>query len=97
MPNRKYEKGRRAEYKTMRLLSDDGYTCIRTAGSHGHYDIIAWDAYNILFIQVKVDCVPSSKEIQKIVETPFPKMRNCHREIWVWETRKKEPEVLTIV
>jgi len=96
MPNRNYLKGRRAEYKTIETLKNEGYICLRTAGSHGHYDVVAWDDYDVYFIQVKIDCLPSSKEIEKITNSPFPKVRNCHREIWVWTTRVKEPEVYVV-
>ncbi len=96
MPNRNYEKGRRAEYKTVKVLEEAGYECTRTPGSKGRFDVIAWDDYSVIFIQVKIDCLPSSKEIKKLKLPPFPKMRNCTREVWIWETGNPEPEVSVI-
>jgi len=58
MPNKKYQRGRRAEYKLMRELEEDGFSTIRAAGSHGVYDVIGFkwnnnDEMVIRLIQVK--------------------------------------------
>jgi len=50
-----YVKGRKLEYATMADLEDNGYTCWRTAGSHGKTDIIALKPGELLFIQCKLD------------------------------------------
>ena len=42
MPNRNYVKGRRLEYAVLRALRSRGWTAVRTAGSHGWADVIAW-------------------------------------------------------
>lgn len=58
MPNRKYEKGRRKEYKLCNELRESGYDIVvRTAGSHSPFDIIAVDRYSkiITLIQAKAD------------------------------------------
>ena len=39
--NRNYINGRAYEYRTMRKLEKEGYTCFRMAGSHTKIDIIA--------------------------------------------------------
>lgn len=96
MPNKNYERGRYAEYKTMEYLRKAGFECLRTAGSHGPFDVVAWDDYNIHFIQVKRDCQPTSKEIKKLKSMLFPKSRNITKEVWVWTTRESEPEVSVI-
>jgi len=42
MPNRYYERGRRAEYEARNILKKQGYLQVyRTAGSHGAADLIA--------------------------------------------------------
>ena len=41
MPNPRYEAGRAYEYKVMNRLKAEGYICMRSAGSHGHFDVIA--------------------------------------------------------
>jgi len=37
-----YSKGRRFEYDVQRLFKDNGYTCVRTAGSHSPWDLMAY-------------------------------------------------------
>jgi hypothetical protein len=41
MPNKKYLSGRRLEYESMRRWETKEYHCMRTAGSHGQFDVIA--------------------------------------------------------
>ncbi len=53
MPNRKYEKGRRFEYKVKRLFEEMGYVVIRSASSHSFADLIALKKKDIIFIQCK--------------------------------------------
>ena len=40
MPNSRYDRGRAYEYKVMRKLREKGFYPIRSAGSHGYFDII---------------------------------------------------------
>lgn len=71
MPNPKYIKGRAFEYKIMKELEKDGYTCFRTAGSHSPIDIIAihMDTGIIQFIQAKNhQYVQGEKALKKIYE-----------------------------
>lgn len=53
MKSTPYAAGRRAEYKCLAHLRDHGWRAVRTAGSHGPFDVIAWAGHDILFIQVK--------------------------------------------
>lgn len=76
----KYSKGRRFEYKIMRLLKADGYNVLRSAGSHGLYDIVAWNSKEVRFIQAKHKDYVSPQEINKIWEDSMPAV--CRREIW---------------
>lgn len=48
-----YERGIRAEYQAVNDLRDSGYTVIRSAGSHGAADVVAWLGYLVRIIQVK--------------------------------------------
>ncbi len=41
MANKNYIAGRAFEYATIRLFRALGYDACRTAGSHGHFDVIA--------------------------------------------------------
>ena len=54
MPNKNYISGRAFEYKVMKELRDMGFLVMRTAGSHGPFDIVAiTDAGYVSLIQCK--------------------------------------------
>jgi len=67
MPNRNYEAGRRWEWTVMREWKKAGYKVLRTAGSHGDYDVIAvkWGVYPA-FIQCKV--VQTEAEATRLID-----------------------------
>jgi hypothetical protein len=52
MPNRNYEAGRRAEYRTMRHHERLGFTCSRNASSKGPWDVVAVSGAETRLIQV---------------------------------------------
>ncbi|MEM4323916.1 MAG: restriction endonuclease [Candidatus Nitrosocaldaceae archaeon] len=65
MPNANYLKGRNFEYKVKKYLEQQGYVVLRTAGSHGIYDLIAIKFEpepSIIFIQCKARLGSSTKE-----------------------------------
>lgn len=66
MPNRNYEKGRRYEYKIKKELEKQGYTVLRTSGSHGFADLVAVKPKEIRFIQCKAQKA-AKKEITKLL------------------------------
>ena len=49
----RYRIGRRVEYRIKKLLEEHGYQVIRSAGSHGQWDLIAIKAGHVRLIQVK--------------------------------------------
>jgi hypothetical protein len=57
MPNKNYQRGRRLEWQVKKDLEQEGWHVMRTAGSHGAYDIVAIREKNgfteIKFIQCK--------------------------------------------
>ena len=53
--NRRYKKGRDFEYKIKHSLERRGYRCLRSAGSHGEYDLVAYKDNTFLFIQCKLN------------------------------------------
>ncbi len=77
MPNKNYIAGRRFEYKIKKLYEKQGYTVLRSSGSHGFADLIAVrqdkfiyrDAImykaRIIFIQCK-NRRPTQKEISDL-------------------------------
>lgn len=42
MPNKNYQRGRRFEWEVKKDLESQGWIVVRTAGSHGLWDIIAF-------------------------------------------------------
>jgi len=83
----KYTKGRSYEYKTMKILEAKGYSCTRAAGSHGIYDIIAWNDKHTIFIQVKYNCNLIKDEKIKFLDNIIPP--NSYKEVWVYYPRMK--------
>lgn len=79
----KYERGRDAEYRTINELRADGYDAVRTAGSHGAADVIAWNGVHVRFIQCKtwVSRVGDYRaDIQKLEDMRLPPGSQC--ELW---------------
>lgn len=87
----RYDKGRRLEYRTMRLLEGLGYSCYRTAGSHGEWDVIAIGPNDVKLVQSKANRRPGSVEIEGLRLFRCP--ANMSREVWIWKDRKKFPVV----
>jgi len=54
LPNANYLAGRRFEYAVMAALRQNAYKVLRTAGSHGEFDIIAYKPNSTVFVQCKV-------------------------------------------
>lgn len=86
----RYAKGRRNEYKSMKLLENEGWMCFRTAGSHSDWDIIALKrGYQPMLVQVKTN------------KKPIPMDRGGeYSDYWilihhVWYDRATRPEVFS--
>ncbi len=81
MPNRNYERGRRFEYRTIKLLEATGYTAGRSAGSHGIFDVWAFNAMHWRLIQVKsrsASMSPAEREAFQQLDVP----PNVSKELW---------------
>lgn len=87
-------KGRRAEYKTIKLLTSQGYVCTRSAASKGIADIIAIRHDEVRLVQVKSNW-PATKEERlrfSILSAPA-----CVRKyIYQWMDWAKEPKIIPI-
>jgi Holliday junction resolvase len=94
MTNKNYVAGRRREYRAMRILEGQGYDCVlRTAGSHGAFDVIAIGSTNIRAVQCKPDYVtPAERESLQELQVPS----NVSKEIWRFITGKKDPFIEVI-
>ncbi len=74
-------KGTEKEYKAIRHLKAMGYRTIRSAGSHGPWDVFAYDSRRGRFIQVKAQGVSlSADERQVLLSIPVPP--GCTKEAW---------------
>jgi len=85
LPN-KYASGRETEYKIRRFLDDLGYDTVRSAGSKGAFDIIAWNDLVTRRIQAKREKSKSSysKDLEKMGKSKSPP--NSTKELWIWRT-----------
>jgi len=86
-----YQKGRQYEYRTINKLREAGYTATRSAGSHGIYDVIAWNEHEVKFIQVKFNCYPTKSEIELFLGDKIP--NNTTKEVWIY-LKGKQPIIL---
>jgi Holliday junction resolvase len=92
MVNKNYLRGRRNEYKAIKILTTAGYYCIRSAGSHGFWDIIALSKTGIRLIQCKTNGHYNAIDIEKIQEfKDYPP--GCSKELWVFYDRKSIPTI----
>ena len=83
MPNKKYEQGRRLEYRTIKNFEDMGCTAIRSAGSHSLVDVIAWDTRSVWLIQIKSgSAYMTPAEREAFLEMPAPP--NAIKQIHHW-------------
>lgn len=86
-----YERGRQAEYRTMQLLEAVGLHCIRSSGSHGPFDVVAYDQVSILFVQVKRGDWPSPAEMESLAAEPVP--HNARKLVYRYRPRVKLPDI----
>jgi len=80
--------GREIEYKIQKFLEDQGYDTLRSAGSKGAFDIIAWNENVTRRIQAKREKKRASynKDLEKIDKSKSPPFTT--KELWVWRTGK---------
>jgi predicted RNA binding protein YcfA (HicA-like mRNA interferase family) len=92
-----YESGVVGERKCVHELRDLGYTAIRTAGSHGTFDVIAWDRSNLVMVQCKRTKNPRSPSRQEVAS-----IRSCAvpphtlTEIWIYTKGVGKPRKWSI-
>jgi len=76
-----YANGARRERQLVALLEERGYACQRSAGSHGPFDIIAWNSKKHLHIQVKPAGKWDHDDLQRMLDSPLPP----RTELWLVE------------
>lgn len=83
-----YSRGRAYEYKAKQELEREGYTVIRSAGSHGPYDLIAFKGPQpVRCIQIKRTSSPGG--VKALLSKWKPNTQgysDTHyvEELWVW-------------
>ena len=87
-----YERGRRAEYRSVALLEAIGYRCIRAASSKGPWDVIGISSTDVVAVQVKQGATrPSKAVLEELREIPRPS--SVRMLVHYWQARAREPEV----
>ncbi len=86
--NKNYNRGVEKERELMKTLEAAGYNVMRTAGSHGTFDIIALGPTGVRFIQVKRGKEESSviRDCNGAVESirQLPQLPGVSYETWGW-------------
>jgi hypothetical protein len=83
-----YKRGYVFENKIVRFFRDLGFFVIRSAGSKGPVDVIAWDKDTMYLIQARAFKI-SPSELKAIgaelLKVPLPPggWRSIHYEVWV--------------
>jgi Holliday junction resolvase-like predicted endonuclease len=82
----KYSKGRAIEQRVMTFLKMSGFSAMRSAGSKGVFDIIAYNKEMVRFIQIKSGASPRKSmykaDIESIMSTEVPPVLSS-RELWI--------------
>jgi len=61
--NRNYNAGRRFEYARKKFWESKGYTVLRTAGSHGAFDLVVIGKDDVFLVQCKRFKSPSAAKL----------------------------------
>jgi len=80
-------KGTRVEHKVIELLEAVGFRCMRSAGSHGLFDIAAFSGPLTFLLQVKSNRKPSRVEIEEMESWNT----TATKAYVVWKDREKYP------
>lgn len=89
-----YQRGARLERLARAQLERAGYFVVRSAGSKGACDLVAWDAKQIKLIQVKSSGEVDKRAIEKLRKVPCP--INGRREIWERDGGLKDWKVIEV-
>ena len=85
------QKGSRNERRSIKILETAGYTCFKSGGSIGIFDIIGISATDIVLVQVKSNHNPSPVEIEAMELFICPE--NCRKLIHRWNDYSRLPVV----
>jgi hypothetical protein len=85
------EKGRRNEHRSMAVLEEQGYACIRSSNSRSPWDVVALRSSELVLVQVKSSRWPGSQEVAAMRAFPCPP--GCRRLVHRWRRGQSEPDV----
>lgn len=96
MPNKNYLAGRRFEYKVKKDWEAEGWKVLRTAGSHGEFDLVAYRQGRTTPVFIQCKRVESEKDLDRMLagwkhSPPNPPLDcafNQCIEVYVKETRQ---------
>jgi len=80
-----YQRGAQRERELARRLREQGYTVVRSAGSHGPVDLVAWNGEGTHFIQVKAGRAEALAAAEELKAMAWPPASRA--EVW-WGTGK---------
>lgn len=81
-------KGRYWEGLAIEALEAEGLEVMRAAASKGTWDLIAWDATRLRFVQVKGGRSPSVSARQRAVIEAAHVPPGAVKEVWRYRTRR---------
>ena len=94
-----YTRGREKEYRAIKLLEEQGFYCIRSAGSH-KVDIIGFlqkdglESPYVKAVMVKSGSAPYKEDIKFLKQLFLPFC--VSKEVWRFIPRKKHPEIIVV-
>ncbi len=94
MPNNNYINGRNREYRSVKLLEAAGYTCIRSAGSHGVWDVVGFSPTSMILVQVKYETKPSPAEMEGMRACQVPS--NAVKLVHLYKKGTHAPTVIAV-
>ena len=66
-----YRRGARVERILKKKLESEGYYVVRSAGSKGEVDLVAWNMNRIIVIQVAKIGVKTKKDLDRLRTVPI--------------------------
>jgi len=84
-------KGTRNEHGSIRLLEAAGYSCTRSAGSLGVFDLVGIGKTDVVLVQVKTRDWPSTDDLEVLRDFSCPP--NCRKLVHRWRDRIHLPDV----
>jgi len=85
-----YATGYRIERRAVKMLEDLGYIVVRSAGSHGPFDLVAISPDDIRLVQIKVMPFNANRTFfkQRLALKRIAVPLVCRKEFWIYEIRR---------